>query len=108
MIWNYYYVNGQKRYLISNSLRWIVILMMITFLYGKPCKKDDSFKAKYCRFVYWFLAVFITFGLMSALILCFFNTSLLPATILLCLVVPFFVRFVYSANLKIQGLSREK
>lgn len=84
------------------------MLKLITLLYGKPCEKDGSFKEKYFRFIYWFVVLFCTFGFVSAVISCFFNASILPSVILFVLVLPFFSRFVYSANLKLQGLRREK
>jgi hypothetical protein len=84
------------------------MLKLITFIYGKPCENDGSLKAKFLRFSFWSMVVFFTCGLVSAVIDCFFDLSLIPATIIFVLVLPFFPRFVYSANLKLHGLKREK
>jgi hypothetical protein len=83
------------------------LLKLMTFLYGKPCKNDGSFKAKYLRFFYWLSVVFFTTVIVIAAVYCFFEPTLIPTTILGALVIPFFVRFVYSANLRLQGLKRE-
>lgn len=82
-------------------------MKLITFLYGKPCEKDRSFKSKYFRFFYWFMVVFFTFALVTAVVMCFFNVSMIPVTILAALIIPLFSRLVYSVNLKVQGLKRE-
>lgn len=81
---------------------------LITFYFGKPCENDGSFRAKYFRLIYWFMVVFFTFGLVSAVVLCFLNVFLIPSTILGALVIPVLTRLVYSTNLKLQGLRREK
>ena len=83
-------------------------MKLITFLYGKPCENDGSFKAKFLRFSFWSMVVFFSFGLVSAVIYCFFDVSLISATSIFVLVLPFFARFVYSANLKLHGFKREK
>jgi len=80
----------------------------ISFLFGKPCEKDGSFKAKYFRFYYWFMVVFITISLAAAVIICFFNASMIPVTILVAIILPLFSRLFYSVSLKVQGLKREK
>ncbi len=79
------------------------MLKLITFLYGRPCKNDGSFRAKYFRFFYWIFVVFFTFWIVTSVVYCFFNASLIPATIVGALIIPFLVRFVYSANLKWAG-----
>lgn len=83
------------------------MLKLITFLYGKPCETDGSFKAKYFRLFYWFMVMFFTFGLVSAIIMSFFNVSMIPATLLGIVLIPLVSRLVYSVNFKLQGLKRE-
>lgn len=82
-------------------------MKIITFLFGKPCEKDGSFKSKYFRFFYWFMVVFLLSFLVVAVIMCFFEALMIPATLVALVVVPLVSRSVYSINLKIQGLKRE-
>lgn len=82
-------------------------MKVITFLYGKPCEKDGSLKSKFFRFFYWFMVIFFTFFLAMAIVKCFFQVMMIPATLVSLVCVPLLSRLVYSINLKIQGLKRE-
>lgn len=84
------------------------MLELVTFLYGKPCEKDGSLKARFLRFYYWFMVLVFTYGLVSSVVYCFFDVAFIPATIIAILVIPVFSRFTYSVFLKMHGLRREK
>lgn len=81
---------------------------LIQFLFGTPCKYDGTFKSRFMRFGYWFFVVFYAFAVVLSVISCLFNVSLIPETIIVLLVFPLFSRFVYSINLKLNGLKREE
>ncbi|MED1115157.1 hypothetical protein COJ48_12285 [Bacillus cereus] len=84
-----------------------MLIKTVHFLFGKPCKKGDSFQTKFPRFIYWSAVVFYFFGMIFFGIFSFIDTVFIGSLISGGLFFPLIFRFVYFINLKMRGLERE-
>ncbi|WP_242220145.1 hypothetical protein [Bacillus cereus group sp. BfR-BA-01380] len=82
------------------------MIKFVQFVFGKPCKKGDTFQTKFARFVYWNAIVFYFFAVIFFGVCSLFNTVFIPSLVG-SLFFPLIFRLVYYMNLKMNGLEKE-
>jgi len=95
------------------------MLKIIQRLFGKPCRKGDTFQEKFFRFGYWFSVIFylLFIGLSFALIV---TSNIIYGVesygelvgeiitlLIVALIFPLIFRVIYSLNLKGSLLKKE-
>ncbi|WP_235184466.1 hypothetical protein [Bacillus manliponensis] len=82
------------------------LIKFVQFLFGKPCKKGDTFQTKFMRFIYWKSIILYFFALFLFGILSIFSEVFIPSFVG-TLFFPVVFRLVYYMNLKINNLEKE-
>ena len=80
---------------------------MIRKIFGNPCIDDGSIKAKFARFIYYWLAIFCIIVIVMCLTITLFNFKYLPITIIIVVGLPWFVKIFYSFLINVNSLKRE-
>ncbi|MBO1579573.1 hypothetical protein [Bacillus sp. XF8] len=82
------------------------MIKFVQVMFGKPCKKGETFQTKFARFVYWIAVVGYFFAVILFGIGSLFNDIFIPSLVG-SLLFPFIFRLVYYVNLKMNGLEKE-
>lgn len=90
---------------IWNKYRW-----WIEKSFGKRNKLDDDrpFRSKGYRVFYWYGVGFYTIFLIMILAYSAIHPQYIIGFLLMFIILPYFFRFVYSVNLKLNGFEREE